>query len=73
MLAHLAAETGRPQSDFSLVRFEEVTWPDGCLGLAKPGTACTQALVPGWLAVFRDSAGKEFRYRAGPGSFFLEP
>lgn len=31
-----------------IVRAEEQTWRDGCLGLAEPGMLCTQALVPGW-------------------------
>ncbi|MFM7787386.1 MAG: hypothetical protein ACKO90_04205, partial [Microcystis panniformis] len=31
------------------------TWPDGCLGLAKPGEFCTQALVQGWRIVLTDN------------------
>ncbi len=27
------------------------TWPNGCLGLAKPDELCTQALVEGWQIV----------------------
>ena len=30
------------------------TWPDGCLGLAKPGELCTQALVAGWRIILTD-------------------
>ena len=72
LTAHLSAETGRPPSAFTLVLFESRVWPDGCLGLGKSGSACSQALVPGWLAVFRDPTGVEYRYRAGPGHFALE-
>jgi len=72
MTAHLSLETGQPPSAFTLVLFESRVWPDGCLGLGKPGSACSQALVPGWLAVFRDGAGVEYRYRAGPGHFVLD-
>lgn len=38
------------------------TWPDGCLGLAKPGELCTQALVPGWRIVLTDNQ-KTWVYR----------
>ncbi len=72
MTAHLSAETGQPATAFTLVLFEARVWPDGCLGLGKPGSGCSQALVPGWLAVFRDPTGAEYRYRAGPGHFTLE-
>ena len=38
------------------------TWPDGCLGLAKPGELCTQALVAGWRIVLTDNQ-KTWVYR----------
>ncbi|MBR8829663.1 MAG: hypothetical protein N5P05_001387 [Chroococcopsis gigantea SAG 12.99] len=34
--------------DFQVNNFTVKTWPDGCLGLAKSGEFCTQALVEGW-------------------------
>lgn len=34
----------------SIIRAERVTWNNGCLGVEPPGSACTQALVPGWVA-----------------------
>ena len=73
MRAELAATTGRPPSDFTLVLFEARTWPDGCLGLGEPGRACSQALVPGWYAIFRTPDGTEYRFRAGPVAFTREP
>ncbi|MDJ0599581.1 MAG: hypothetical protein QNJ37_12155 [Crocosphaera sp.] len=33
---------------------EAKTWPDGCLGLAKPDEFCTQALVEGWRITVTD-------------------
>ena len=36
--------------------FETKTWPDGCLGLAKPDEFCTQALVEGWRVVLTDGS-----------------
>ncbi|TRV00444.1 MAG: hypothetical protein EWV75_02280 [Microcystis wesenbergii Mw_QC_S_20081001_S30D] len=38
------------------------TWPDGCLGLAKPGELCTQALVAGWRIILTDNQ-KTWVYR----------
>lgn len=38
------------------------TWPDGCLGLAKPGEFCTQALVQGWRIILTDNQ-KTWVYR----------
>ncbi|NCQ83840.1 MAG: hypothetical protein GPJ00_04690 [Microcystis aeruginosa W13-18] len=38
------------------------TWPDGCLGLAKPGELCTQALVQGWRIILTDKQ-KTWVYR----------
>jgi hypothetical protein len=35
-----------------LVDVVEMTWPDGCLGIARAGIACTEALVPGYLITF---------------------
>jgi hypothetical protein len=71
--ATLAAELNVATSTLAFVSVEPRTWPDGCLGLGGPGVACTQALVPGWLVVFRDSAGGEYRYRASATNFTREP
>ena len=38
------------------------TWPDGCLGLAKPGEFCTQALVEGWRIILTNNQ-KTWVYR----------
>lgn len=38
------------------------TWPNGCLGLAKPGEFCTQALVEGWRIILTDKQ-KTWVYR----------
>lgn len=45
---------GVPATDLQLVETEALVWSDGCLGVAVPGAACTQALVPGFRAVLRD-------------------
>lgn len=35
-------------NQLKLVQSSRQTWPDGCLGLAKPDEICTQALIEGW-------------------------
>lgn len=71
--ADLAARLGVPAGGISVVTLEPFTWPDGCLGLGGPGVVCTQALVPGWLAVLRAPDGKEYRYRGSGDRFAIEP
>ena len=38
-------------SNIELSSFSKRTWPNGCLGLAKEGEICTEALEPGWRIV----------------------
>jgi len=46
-----ANRTGIPANAFTVIEAEPRDWPNGCLGLADPGVACTQAIVPGWRVV----------------------
>lgn len=63
MLADLASRLGRPETELALKSYREVTWPDGCLGVSRPGVICTQALVEdGFLAIYTGADGKEYRY-----------
>lgn len=70
MREDLAKRLNVPVAQISVVSFREVTWPDGCLGLGRPGQACTQALVPGFLAELSDPTGKVHRYH-GAGNEFV--
>ncbi|MBD2773349.1 hypothetical protein [Iningainema tapete] len=40
--------TKQPVRAFRIVQAESHIWSDSCLGLAEPGTYCTQSTVPGW-------------------------
>lgn len=53
----------------TLTSYRAVTWPSGCLGASKPGDVCTQALVPGFLAILT-AGGREYRYH-GAGEAFI--
>ena len=48
VLEDASQRSGLPTSAFQEITAERKTWSDGCLGVHKPGQACTQALVPGW-------------------------
>ncbi|MEO8540808.1 MAG: hypothetical protein ABI577_13795, partial [bacterium] len=72
MRFELASRLKLSSSDLVLVSLTTMTWPDGCLGLGGPGVVCTQALVPGWLAVFRVPDGREFRFRGAGDRYAAE-
>ena len=40
-----------PPGQIAVVSTEAVEWPDGCLGVQKPGVMCTQAIVPGYKII----------------------
>ena len=70
-IERLAEERGVVPQVIEVVSYEEVDWPDGCLGLPRLYEACTRALTPGWrvilslageIHVFRaDAVGAELR------------
>ncbi|MBS42435.1 MAG: hypothetical protein CMH83_04560 [Nocardioides sp.] len=63
-VADLAAQQGMPEDEVAVASVEEVTWRDGSLGCAEPGSMYTQALVPGRRIVL-EVAGERFEYHAG--------
>jgi hypothetical protein len=74
ILEAVQAEAARlaslPVEQLSLVRADEITWPDGSLGCPKPGEMYTQSLVHGFWIVF-DSGSETYDFRAASdGSFF---
>lgn len=76
MREDLAKRLGEPPPQISVLDYRTVTWPDGCVGVQKPGGVCTQALVPGFLAVLSDGGGREYEYHGAGDSFVaasLEP
>lgn len=48
ILQDIAQQTGEGLDSLQIIKAEERTWPDGCLGLAPPDVLCTMALVEGW-------------------------
>jgi hypothetical protein len=58
----LAKQLNIDAQSINVVSMEEVEWPDGCLGLAKPDQMCTQAIVPGYR-VMLEVNGKQYEAR----------
>ncbi|WP_067435814.1 hypothetical protein [Nocardioides jensenii] len=63
-VADLAATLGVADSEIDVVRVEPVTWRDGSIGCAQPGSMYTQALVEGQRVVLA-ADGQEYEYHAG--------
>lgn len=59
----LARELSTQPEGIRVVSVEQVDWPDGCLGIQKPGTMCTQAIVPGYRITL-EAGDKEYEYRS---------
>jgi len=56
ILAEVSRQTQIPSDRLSISDAIAKTWPDGCLGLAKPDELCSQALVPGWQVTVSDGS-----------------
>ncbi len=61
--ADLAKRTGLDPSTFTVVRSEQVQWPDGSLGCRVPGQMYTQVVTPGYWIVI-EAGGTSYDYRA---------
>lgn len=48
-------------ADIGVVDYEQVEWPDACLGLADEGEMCAQVITPGWRMVFNVN-GQELEF-----------
>jgi hypothetical protein len=73
--ADLAQRLGTKVAAATVVRAEQVIWPDGALGCGQPGGIYTQATVPGYLVEF-ELASRHYRYHgslAGPFVYCERP
>lgn len=62
VLTTAAQDLGVPRADLRLLRANEETWTDGCLGIGLPHEGCLQALVEGWqLEVVYDNQSWFYR------------
>jgi hypothetical protein len=47
----LAVDLGLGPELVAVLNYEQVDWPDSCLGLAGPDEMCMQVITPGWLVL----------------------
>ncbi|MGH2632914.1 MAG: hypothetical protein ACRDG3_05850, partial [Tepidiformaceae bacterium] len=69
MRQQLAQKLGEDVGAISILSYRPRTWPNGCAGLAQPGTVCAQVVTPGFEALLSDSRGRQFAFR-GAGEHF---
>lgn len=50
-----------PPGQITVVSAEAVEWPDGCLGVQKPGVMCIQAIVPGYKIIL-EANGEQYEF-----------
>ena len=67
VLADQAARN--PGAAVTVVSVEAVQWPDGCLGCAKEGELCTEAIVAGYR-IRLQSGDQQVEYRTDSGTGF---
>ena len=67
----LATRLGVGLDRITVVAFDEVTWPDACLGVYEPGTVCAQLLTPGFLATFAATGFLGLFPYHGAGAYFI--
>ena len=63
-LAALLGLSGDGKTNIGVVRSEQVTWSNGCLGFGLPGQMCTEALVNGSRVVL-SLFGNEYEFHNG--------
>lgn len=58
----LAQQLGVPVDNIRVLSSGAVDWPNGCLGIQKPGVMCTDAIVPGYQVIL-EVDGKQYEVR----------
>lgn len=57
----LSQQLGIDASKVTLVKEESVEWPDGCLGVRRPGIMCNMLVTPGYR-VRLQAGGQQYEY-----------
>jgi hypothetical protein len=75
VLKDASKRAGQSNDKLKIIASESRNWRDGCLGLAEPGSICTQVLVPGWEVKVSNAESQTWVYRTNnSGSMVkLEP
>ena len=71
-LAALSETLSLDVDEIEFVSTEEVTWPDGCLGVQQAGVMCTQAEVPGYRITL-EADGKQYEMHTNVDGTIVVP
>src|SRR6476469_1871200 len=55
VLEKASLQSGLPASDIQITTTKQVVWSGGCMGISKPNSLCTAALVEGWIVTVKSS------------------
>ncbi len=69
MRRDLAKRLGIESNDVSLKSFENVTWPNSCMGVYYPNATCLMALTDGFVAVLATAEGDTYVYHGSQVDF----
>ena len=58
----LSESLGVSVESIEVIEFEQVDWPDACLGLPQQGEACAQVITPGFRVVLEVN-GQQYVFR----------
>lgn len=56
----------------TIVSVERTSWPDSCLGLARPDEVCAQVITPGYR-VMVSLGGRQLEYHTATDGFNVHP
>lgn len=59
----LSEELGVSIEEIEIVEFEQVEWPDACVGILQEGQACAQVITPGFRVVLEVN-DQEYEFRS---------
>jgi len=68
----LADQLGIPIEQVSVVGYNQVDWPDGCLGLGGPAELCLAAITPGY-DVRLEAGGEQYAFRTDLDGSAIRP
>jgi hypothetical protein len=61
-IQRVSEELAIAAENFRVIRFEQVDWSDGCLGLGRADEGCLMAITPGWRVIV-EAQGQQYEIR----------
>lgn len=59
----LSEDLGVSVEDIEIREFEQVEWPDACLGIPQEGQACAEVITPGFRVAL-EANGEQYEFRS---------